>query len=255
MQMAIDVAGFTPAESDELRQAMGSKRSAARMERLGERLYGGMAERGITGEIADQIFTKMRRSPTTASPSRTRCRSPTSCMPRRGSSTTSPRRSARPCSTPSRWGSGARTPWSATPAATASRSAAPTEQVVGDVDFGTGLTLRTPVQTSPRRAQRIGAALCHPAWVAGATRGGQGDSRRDRAAAHRGRAVSRSRGPRPPCPGADPAPPRDDGHRRSVRGALGLDRRRALWAAGAVAQSRPGRLAGIVTGASAPQLR
>ena len=35
---------------------------------------------------------------------------------------------------------------------------------------------------------------------------------------------------------------------------FGLDRRRALWAAGAVAQSRPGRLAGIVTGASAPQL-
>ncbi len=30
MQMAIDVAGFTPSESDELRQAMGSKRSAAR---------------------------------------------------------------------------------------------------------------------------------------------------------------------------------------------------------------------------------
>ena len=29
MQMAIDVAGFTPAEADELRQAMGSKRSAA----------------------------------------------------------------------------------------------------------------------------------------------------------------------------------------------------------------------------------
>ena len=39
MQMAIDVAGFTPAESDELRQAMGSKRSAVRMERLRERLY------------------------------------------------------------------------------------------------------------------------------------------------------------------------------------------------------------------------
>jgi error-prone DNA polymerase len=35
---------------------------------------------------------------------------------------------------------------------------------------------------------------------------------------------------------------------------FGLDRRRALWAAGAVAQSRPGRLAGIVSGASAPQL-
>jgi error-prone DNA polymerase len=59
MQMAIDVAGFTPAESDELRQAMGSKRSKARMERLKQRLYAGMAERGITGEIADEIFTKM----------------------------------------------------------------------------------------------------------------------------------------------------------------------------------------------------
>ena len=46
MQMAIDVAGFTPAESDELRQAMGSKRSAARMERLRERLYAGMAGQG-----------------------------------------------------------------------------------------------------------------------------------------------------------------------------------------------------------------
>ena len=34
MQMAIDVAGFTPAESDELRQAMGSKRCRARMEQL-----------------------------------------------------------------------------------------------------------------------------------------------------------------------------------------------------------------------------
>ena len=60
MQMAIDVAGFTPAESDELRQAMGSKRSAARMERLKQRLYAGMAERGITGDIADELFVKMK---------------------------------------------------------------------------------------------------------------------------------------------------------------------------------------------------
>ena len=59
MQMAIDVAGFTPAEADELRQAMGSKRSRTRMERLRARLYEGMAERGITGEVADEIFVKM----------------------------------------------------------------------------------------------------------------------------------------------------------------------------------------------------
>ena len=60
MQMAIDVAGFSPAESDELRQAMGSKRSAARMEQLRERLYAGMAERGITGDVADELFMKMK---------------------------------------------------------------------------------------------------------------------------------------------------------------------------------------------------
>ncbi|MFW2332919.1 error-prone DNA polymerase, partial [Ilumatobacter sp.] len=60
MQMAIDVAGFTPSESDELRQAMGSKRSATRMEKLKERLFAGMAERGITGEIAEEIFHKMK---------------------------------------------------------------------------------------------------------------------------------------------------------------------------------------------------
>ena len=59
MQMAIDVAGFTPSDADQLRQAMGSKRSRARMEKLKARLYEGMAERGITGDVADEIFTKM----------------------------------------------------------------------------------------------------------------------------------------------------------------------------------------------------
>jgi error-prone DNA polymerase len=59
MQMAIDVAGFTPAQADELRQAMGSKRSRARMARLRERLYDGMAQRGIVGDIADEIYDKM----------------------------------------------------------------------------------------------------------------------------------------------------------------------------------------------------
>ena len=59
MQMAIDVAGFTPSEADELRQAMGSKRSQSRMLKLSERLYAGMAERGIVGDVADLIFTKM----------------------------------------------------------------------------------------------------------------------------------------------------------------------------------------------------
>ena len=59
MQMAIDVAGFSPAEADQLRQAMGAKRSHQRMERLRERFYSGMAERGATGQVADTIWAQM----------------------------------------------------------------------------------------------------------------------------------------------------------------------------------------------------
>jgi error-prone DNA polymerase len=59
MQMAIDIAGFTASEADQLRQAMGSKRSRERMERLRARLYDGMAERGVTGEVADRIWDKL----------------------------------------------------------------------------------------------------------------------------------------------------------------------------------------------------
>ncbi|MCM3924505.1 error-prone DNA polymerase, partial [Frankia sp. AiPs1] len=59
MQMAIDIAGFSAAEADELRRAMGSKRSAERIERLRERLYTGMAASGITGALADDLFTKL----------------------------------------------------------------------------------------------------------------------------------------------------------------------------------------------------
>jgi error-prone DNA polymerase len=38
---------------------MGSKRSAERMERLKARLFDGMAERGITGDVAEQIYEKL----------------------------------------------------------------------------------------------------------------------------------------------------------------------------------------------------
>jgi error-prone DNA polymerase len=59
MQMAIDVAGFTASESDQLRQAMGSKRSNERMAQLRERFFDGMATNGITGEIAEEIYEKV----------------------------------------------------------------------------------------------------------------------------------------------------------------------------------------------------
>jgi error-prone DNA polymerase len=59
MQIAVDVAGFTPADADELRIAMGSKRSKERMLRLRDRLMTGMAERDVTPEVAEQIYEKL----------------------------------------------------------------------------------------------------------------------------------------------------------------------------------------------------
>ncbi len=59
MQIAIDAAGFSATEADALRQAMSAKRSHARMDRLRSRLFSGMAERGITGAVAEDIWHKL----------------------------------------------------------------------------------------------------------------------------------------------------------------------------------------------------
>lgn len=60
MQMAIDVADFTGAEADQLRRAMGSKRSTERMEALHARLLEGMARNGIDRATGEQIFDKLK---------------------------------------------------------------------------------------------------------------------------------------------------------------------------------------------------
>ncbi len=59
MQMAMDVAGFTPAEADELRQAMSSRRSRERMLILKERLFAGMEKNGIQDDTKELIFEKL----------------------------------------------------------------------------------------------------------------------------------------------------------------------------------------------------
>jgi error-prone DNA polymerase len=59
MQIAIDVGGFTPTEADQLRQAMGSKRSAERMERLHARFLAGAAERDVSARVAEQVWAKL----------------------------------------------------------------------------------------------------------------------------------------------------------------------------------------------------
>ena len=59
MQMAIDVAGFTASEADQLRQAMGSKRSRERMERLQQRFAVGATRARCPRDIIEQIWDKL----------------------------------------------------------------------------------------------------------------------------------------------------------------------------------------------------
>ncbi|MGH7984930.1 MAG: OB-fold nucleic acid binding domain-containing protein, partial [Candidatus Binataceae bacterium] len=55
LRMAMVVAGFSAGEAEELRRAMGFKRSVARMEKLECRLRDGMGRNGIRGDAADRI--------------------------------------------------------------------------------------------------------------------------------------------------------------------------------------------------------
>ncbi|MDP9799959.1 error-prone DNA polymerase [Arcanobacterium wilhelmae] len=59
MQIAIDVAGFTPGQADQLRKAMGSKRSHERMLRLRSQLMDGMAKNGISRVTSERIYEKL----------------------------------------------------------------------------------------------------------------------------------------------------------------------------------------------------
>lgn len=60
MQLAVDCAGFSAAEADQLRRAMGSKRSTERMRRLRGRFYDGMrALHGAPDEVIDRTYEKL----------------------------------------------------------------------------------------------------------------------------------------------------------------------------------------------------
>jgi error-prone DNA polymerase len=59
MQLAVDCAGFTPQESDQLRQAMSAKRAPERIERLRHRLLDGMGANGIPAEVAEEVYEKI----------------------------------------------------------------------------------------------------------------------------------------------------------------------------------------------------
>jgi error-prone DNA polymerase len=55
LRMAMAVAGFTGGQAEDLRRAMGFKRSEKRMQQLEGLLRDGMAKHGITGDTADRI--------------------------------------------------------------------------------------------------------------------------------------------------------------------------------------------------------
>jgi error-prone DNA polymerase len=59
MEMARIVGDCTEDEADLLRRAMGSKRGVERIESIREKLFAGMAARGISPEVAQRIYTKI----------------------------------------------------------------------------------------------------------------------------------------------------------------------------------------------------
>jgi error-prone DNA polymerase len=60
LKMAMDIAGFTGAEAEELRRAMGFKRPDRKMEKIGQNLRDGMTRNGIPPDVQEQIvdYTK-----------------------------------------------------------------------------------------------------------------------------------------------------------------------------------------------------
>ncbi|MCL2780816.1 MAG: error-prone DNA polymerase [Actinomycetia bacterium] len=60
MEIAIDGAGFSPGEADQLRRAMGSKRGVERVEAMEGRLREGLAGNGIVGAVADDVVARVK---------------------------------------------------------------------------------------------------------------------------------------------------------------------------------------------------
>ncbi|MGI9665582.1 MAG: error-prone DNA polymerase [Acidimicrobiia bacterium] len=60
MEIARVCAGFSPGQSDRLRQAMTHKRSDEEMAKLRDEVYQGMASKGISGQAADELWEKLQ---------------------------------------------------------------------------------------------------------------------------------------------------------------------------------------------------
>ena len=60
MKLAIDLAGFSPGESDLLRKSINAWKTSRPMGEMGDRLRRGLINGGMTIEFADQIFTQIQ---------------------------------------------------------------------------------------------------------------------------------------------------------------------------------------------------
>ena len=79
--MAMTVAGFSGGQAEELRRAMGSKRSEKRMREVEAKMRAGMTRNGIVAHSRMPSFTRSLHSRSTAFPSHTPQASP--CLPMR----------------------------------------------------------------------------------------------------------------------------------------------------------------------------
>ncbi|MEL6897040.1 MAG: error-prone DNA polymerase, partial [Planctomycetota bacterium] len=60
MRLAVVAAGFTAGEADQLRRAMAAWRRPGVIEKFRNKLMDGMAQNGLTGEFAEQVFHQIR---------------------------------------------------------------------------------------------------------------------------------------------------------------------------------------------------
>ncbi len=251
MEMAVAIAGFSAADADELRQAMAAKRSAARMEKMRARLFDGMAARGVTGAVADQVFDALAAFANFGFPE-----SHSVSFAHLVYSSAWLKLHYPAAFTAGLLNSQPMGFWSP-------------QSLVADARRH-GVRVRRP---HVNRSE-VGAALERGGPGEAVLRLGLGSVRGvgDRhGGAHRGgSSLDRGRGPGAPG-GGDPGAARDAGRRRRARprGARArvrergedgegsgttASRRRLVWAAGAAAQGTPDRLPGVVVGADAPPL-
>ena len=235
MQMAIDVAGFTAAEADQLRQAMGSKRSAERMDALRVRFYAGMARYDITGPVADEIWSKMAAFANFGFPE---SHSVSFAYLVYSSAWLKLHHPAAFCA-----GLLNAQPMGFWAPRTLVADARRHGVVVHRPDVnasGTGATLEKDPETG-RPMVRLGLASVRSVGEEAAERIVAGQPYRDLPDLARRAGLTRTQLEALATAGASPT-------------LDGGDRRAALWAAGALAQSGPGQLEGIVVGDHAPPL-